>query len=294
MKRIVPHLWFDKEAKQAAAFYVSLFSNAKINRSDIIENTPSGDVDIVEFELEGQPFSAISAGPDFKLNPSISLIVSSGSTDEINALWAALLEGGTALMPLDAYLFSRRFGWVQDRFGLSWQLILEDGEGSPLTISPYLLFAGPASGKAGEAVSFYTDVFRNSGLTQTDTGVAPVVNPAASEAGLRSFRLLGQTFFAMDHGFDADFTFNEAFSLIVYCDTQEQIDYFWTKLSSVPEAEACGWLKDPFGVSWQIVPRRMSEMMETGTPEQVARLTQAFLQMKKLDIAAMETAFLGS
>ena len=108
-----------------------------------------------------------------------------------------------------------------------------------------------------------------------------------------NFRLLDQTFFAMDHGFDADFTFNEAFSLIVYCDTQEQIDYFWSKLSGVPEAEACGWLKDPFGVSWQIVPRRMGEMMETGTPEQIARLTEAFLQMKKLDIAAMEKAYRG-
>ena len=135
MKRIVPHLWFDKEAKQAAAFYVSLFANAKITSTEIIQDTPSGDVDIVDFELEGQPFSAISAGPDFKLNPSISLIVSCGSVKEIDTLWAALMEGGTALMPLDAYPFSRRFGWVQDRFGLSWQLMLVDGEVSAENIS---------------------------------------------------------------------------------------------------------------------------------------------------------------
>jgi predicted 3-demethylubiquinone-9 3-methyltransferase (glyoxalase superfamily) len=89
------------------------------------------------------------------------------------------------------------------------------------------------------------------------------------------------------------FTFNEAISLMVYCETQDEIDYYWDKLSAVPDAEQCGWLKDKYGLSWQIVPTRMDEMMSNGTEDQVARVTQAFLPMKKLDIAELERAFAG-
>lgn len=293
MKRIVPHLWFDQTAKQAADFYVRLFPNSKINTTAIMKDTPSGDVDLVDFELDGLPFKAISAGPEFQLNPSVSLIVSCRSETEIDALWASLAEGGAVLMPLGGYPFSRRFGWIQDRFGLSWQLILTDGEPPKPGIALYLLFSGPARGKAGEAVRFYTEVFRASGLDASAHGEAAAEAPAVSATGLLGFRLLDQPFYALDHAVDADFTFNEAFSLMVYCDTQEEIDYFWNRLSAAPEAEACGWLKDRYGVSWQIVPRRMGEMIANGTEEQVARLTAAFLQMKKLDIARMEAAYRG-
>ncbi len=81
--------------------------------------------------------------------------------------------------------------------------------------------------------------------------------------------------------------------MMVYCDTQEEIDYYWEKLSAVTEAEQCGWLKDKFGMSWQIVPTVMDEMMSKGTPEQIDRLTQAFLPMKKLDIKALRKAYEG-
>jgi predicted 3-demethylubiquinone-9 3-methyltransferase (glyoxalase superfamily) len=152
-QKIVPHLWFDKEAKEAAEFYASVFPNSKVTNITTLHDTPSGDVDIVSFELFGQPFMAISAGPLFK--------------------------------------------------------------------------------------------------------------------------------------------FNESISFMVYCETQDEIDYYWQKLSAVPEAEQCGWLKDRYGLSWQIVPSRMDEMLENGTEEQVARVTQAFLPMKKLDIAELERAYAG-
>ena len=254
-------------------------------------DTPSVDVDTVEFELVGQPFSAISAGPYFRFNPSISLLVSCGSTSEVDALWKVLSGGGTELMPLGEYPFSRYFGWIQDRFGLTWQLLLTDGERPAQKITPHLLFSGAANGHAAEAVRFYTEVFRTSGLdTAKDSAAA---EPSATASGVLTFSLLGQQFSATDHGIDADFTFNEALSLMVYCDTQEQIDYFWDRLSHVPEAEACGWLKDKFGVSWQIVPSLMGEMMESGTKEQLKRVTHAFLQMKKLELAALQRAFNG-
>jgi predicted 3-demethylubiquinone-9 3-methyltransferase (glyoxalase superfamily) len=150
-QRIVPHLWFDKEAKEAAEFYVSIFPDSKVTNITTLHDTPSGDADIVSFELAGQPFMAISAGPVFK--------------------------------------------------------------------------------------------------------------------------------------------FNEAISFMVYCETQEEIDYYWEKLSAVPESEQCGWLKDKYGLSWQIVPVQMDEMLQNGTEEQVARVTQAFLPMKKLDIATLKQAY---
>lgn len=128
--KITPHLWFDKESREAAEFYVSAFgSNSKITNTTTLHNTPSGDTDIVSFELSGQPFMAISAGPLFKFNPSVSFIVNLDPSREENArqnldaLWEKLSAGGTALMPLDQYPFSERYGWVEDKYGLSWQIV---------------------------------------------------------------------------------------------------------------------------------------------------------------------------
>ena len=151
-QKITPHLWFDKEAKEAAEFYVSVFPKSKITGITTLQNTPSGSTDVVTFELLGQELMAISAGPVFK--------------------------------------------------------------------------------------------------------------------------------------------FSEAISFIVNCETQEEIDYYWGKLSAVPEAEQCGWLKDKYGLSWQIVPTRMGELMNQD-PQKLARVTEAFLKMKKLDIAALERAAEG-
>jgi len=153
MQKITPHLWFDKEAKEAAEFYTAVFPDSKIINITTLHNTPSGDCDVVSFVLSGQPFMAISAGPLFKFN---------------------------------------------------------------------------------EAISFRVD-----------------------------------------------------------CATQKEIDYYWEKLSADPKAEQCGWCKDKYGLSWQIVPKAMDEMMSQGTPEQIDRVTQAFLPMIKFDIAKLQKAYEG-
>ena len=153
MKPITPHLWFDKQAKEAAEFYCSVFPNSRITRVTTLHDTPSGDCDVVSFELSGQPFMAISAGPLFK--------------------------------------------------------------------------------------------------------------------------------------------FNESISFIVPCETQKEIDYYWEKLSAVPTSEQCGWLKDKFGLSWQIVPTAMHKMLQSGTSAQIARVTESFLKMKKFDLAALQKAYEG-
>jgi predicted 3-demethylubiquinone-9 3-methyltransferase (glyoxalase superfamily) len=105
------------------------------------------------------------------------------------------------------------------------------------------------------------------------------------------FMLEGQWFGAADSAHPHNFSFNEAISFIVHCENQEEIDYYWERLSAVPEAEQCGWLKDQYGLSWQIVPTAMDAMMSGATREQLDRLTQAFLPMKKLDIAQLQKAY---
>lgn len=299
--QITPHLWFDNQAKEAAELYVSAFGNdSTIKNVTTLHDTPSGDSDVVSFELLGQPFMAISAGPLFKFNPSVSFIVNFDPSQDKNAqknldaLWEKLSEGGTPLMPLDKYPFSKHYGWVQDKYGLSWQLILSNPEGEERPfIVPSLMFTGSVCGKAEEAMKFYLSVFKNSKrgmVARYEKGQEPDKEGTIMFA---DFLLEGQWFAAMDSAHEHNFAFNEAISLMVYCDTQEEIDYYWGKLSAVPEAEQCGWLKDKYGVSWQIVPRAMDEMMSKGTPEQIARVTQAFLKMKKFDIQKLQEAHDG-
>jgi predicted 3-demethylubiquinone-9 3-methyltransferase (glyoxalase superfamily) len=301
MQKITPHLWFDKDAREAAEFHASIFPNSKVTNATSLHSTPSGDVDVVSFELFGHPFMALSAGPLFKFNPSVSFFVNFDPSRDKNArenmdrIWEKLSSGGTALMPLQQYPFSERYGWVQDRYGLSWQLILSDpkGEERPFIV-PSLLFVGKVSGKAEEAVLFYLSVFKNSRrgiVARYGKGQEP---DKEGTVMFSDFMIENQWFAAMDSALMHDFGFNEAISFIVNCDTQEEIDYYWEKLSALPEAEQCGWLKDKFGVSWQIVPTVMDEMMKNGSREQIDRVTQAFLPMKKLDIAKLIKAYQGS
>ncbi|MFC4617483.1 VOC family protein [Camelliibacillus cellulosilyticus] len=296
-QNIIPHLWYDKEANEAAAFYVSIFQDSNITNITTIKDTPSGDARSVSFELRGQKFMAISAGPYFKFNPSVSFIVNfepardEDASAKINEVWNKLSEGGTVLMPLDKYPFSERYGWIQDKYGLSWQLILTKPEGEEVpTIVPSLMFTGDLCGKAEDAMNFYLSVFKNSKrgyIARYPQGMEP---DKEGTIMFSDFSLSNQWFAIMDSARDHQFSFNEAISFMVYCDTQEEIDYYWDKLSAVPEAEQCGWLKDKFGVSWQIVPRELDEMMSNGSPEQYREL----LKMKKLDLAKLKKAYKGS
>lgn len=284
MQRIIPHLWFDTQAEAAATWYTSLFLDSGIQHVNTIPGTPSGDAKVVSFTLAGLEFQAISAGPYFKLNPAISLSVSCESDEEIDTLWAKLSEGGVELMPLQSYPWAKKYGWIQDRYGLTWQLSLTDTYDGAQKIVPFLLFANAVHGKAKEAVALYTSLF-------SDSSLGEVVHREGST--LIPFTLAGEHFMVLDNSYPHEFGFNEAFSLMIMCDTQDEIDFFWKQLSAVPEAEQCGWVKDMYGVSWQIVPRVMNEMMAKGSKEQIARVTQAFLQMKKFDVAALERAYSG-
>jgi predicted 3-demethylubiquinone-9 3-methyltransferase (glyoxalase superfamily) len=258
-----------------------------------LRDTPSGDCDVVSFELAGQPFMAISAGPLFQFNPSVSFQVKCKTKEEVDGLWEKLSKGGRALMPLDKYPFSERYGWLQDKYGLSWQLMFVGDTKITHKVTPMLLFVGKVAGKAEEAINFYTSVFKKASsevLARYGKGEEPDREGTVKYA---TFELSGTELGAMDSARQHDFAFNEAVSFIVSCEDQAEIDYFWGKLSAVPEAEQCGWLKDQYGLSWQITPREMDELMQKGTQEQIDRITQAFLPMKKLDLAELKKAYRG-
>ena len=242
---------------------------------------------VVMFESSGQKFMFLNGGPYFKLNPSISFYTVCETIEEVDQAWEQLLEGGTVLMPLDKYDWSQKYGWVQDKFGVNWQLSFGKMNDEHQKFSPTLMFANSQAGKAEQAIQFYTSVFENSSVvgimrySESDPDVEGTVKHA-------QFRLGERIFMAMDSSFPHSFSFNEAVSFVVDCETQEEIDYYWGKLSAVPEAEQCGWLKDQFGVSWQIVPTILGKLMSD--PSRSERVVKAFMQMKKFDIEKLKLA----
>ena len=291
MNKISTNLWFDKEAREAAKFYVSVFQDAAIDGSAQLEDTPSGSVDLVNVRLLDHRFALMSAGPLFKFTPAISFMVACGTEEEVDRLWALLSAGGKPLMDIGSYPFSTRYGWIQDKYGLSWQIMAMGDHPFSQRITPTFMFTGSICGQAEQAINFYASVFHNAkigDISRYNEGEEP---DKAGTVRHAAFTLEDQEFAAMDSAREHNFGFNEAISLVVRCETQQEIDYYWSALSAVPAAEQCGWLKDKYGLSWQIVPAVLNEMMTTGNKDQVSCITQAFLKMKKFDIAALKQAF---
>ena len=295
-QKISHNLWFNTEGEEAANFYTSIFENSKIgmiNRygkeGQEIHGKPEGAVMVVQFWLEGQQFTALNGGPHFKINPSISFFVHCKTREEVEGLWDKLSDGGSALMTLDKYPFSEFYGWVQDKYGLSWQLMLSVND-NVQKIVPSMLFVGKQAGRAEEAINFYTQVFDGSkkgDMERYEKGQEPNKVGTLMYA---DFTLNGQKFVAMDSAQEHDFKFNEAISFIVNCDTQQEVDYYWGKLSDDASAKQCGWLKDKFGVSWQIVPKMLPKLLNDPDTKKSEAVMKAMLQMKKLDIKDLQEA----
>lgn len=288
------HLWYDTQALEAAELYAKVFPSSAIQSRTQLHDTPSGTVDMVTMQIWDSQFTLLSAGPYFHLTPAISFLISCDSPAQVEQLWNALAEGGTPLMELGSYPFSPKYGWIQDRFGVTWQLMYREGEQNKQRVIPTLMFVGEQCGKAEEAITHYTSIFDNArmeGAMRYEKGEAPDKAGTLKHA---QFTLAGQWFAAMDSAHEHKFNFTEAISLVVTCQNQKEIDYYWQKLSAVPESEQCGWLKDRYGVSWQIVPRQLAELLNSPDTDQVERVTQAFLKMKKFEIAELEKAARGA
>ena len=304
-QKIVPCLWFDKDAEEAMNFYVSIFSKMQpqADGSHIvsIKRYPNevprdfmkgmeGKVLTGIFQVAGQRFMSLDGGPDFKFTPAISFFVMARSEDEVDRFWSALSDGGTVLMPLDRYPFSEKYGWTQDKYGVSWQIILAQ-EPIAQRIVPSLLFVGEQAGRAEEAINFYAEVFGDAAVGDIARNGANQEPDREGTVAYADFRLEGQQFAAMDSAQQHDFAFNEAISFQVECETQAEVDSLWKKLSAVPESEQCGWLKDKYGVSWQIVPKRLGELLDDPDPKKAGRVMDVMLDMKKIDVAQLEEAY---
>lgn len=289
MQKITPFLWFDNNAEEAISVYTSSFKNSKVGRLTRYGEAGPGQKGTVmtgTFQIAGQEFMALNGGPVYKFTPAVSFFVHCETEQEIDALWKRLSEGGMALMDLDKYPFGEKFGWVADKFGLSWQLMLTRTEQK---ILPFLMFVGKQP-RAEEAVKFYMSIFKNSGVSAMETYGKGTPQPEDAIMQAR-FRLDGVEFMAMDGGADHQFTFTEATSFFVHCKTQEEVDEFWEKLSAGGHQGQCGWLKDKYGVSWQIVPTRLGELLQDKDPEKSGRVMRAMLQMKRLEIKQLENAY---
>jgi predicted 3-demethylubiquinone-9 3-methyltransferase (glyoxalase superfamily) len=241
-------------------------------------------------EIVGHRFMTLDGGPIFKFTPAVSFFVNCASEDEVDQFWAKLVDGGSVLMPLDSYPFSKKYGWLQDKYGISWQIILAE---NPVEqkIVPSMMFVGDKAGKAEEAINYYAELFGDAGVGEISRYSAGQEPDKEGTVAYASFSLEDQQFAAMDSAQQHNFTFNEATSFYVECDTQAEVDRLWEKLSAVPESEQCGWLKDKYGISWQIIPKRLGELMSDPDPEKSGRVLEAMLKMKKIDLAKLEAAY---
>jgi predicted 3-demethylubiquinone-9 3-methyltransferase (glyoxalase superfamily) len=311
MQKIISNLWFDGQAEEAVNFYSSIFKNSSIGKISRygkvgfeIHGQPEGKLMTMEFEIEGESFLALNGGPQFKFNLSVSFLVACQSKEEVERLWNKLSPGGTPLMELGSYPFSDKYGWIQDKYGLSWQIMLEGEMKVKQRITPTLMFVGAQCGKAEEAMNYYTTIFER--LTPVSGQNGPKVGgivrygkgdePDLVGTVKHAYFVLGeQEFFAMDSARMHDFAFNEAISFIVRCEDQAEIDYYWDRLTAGgdPAAQVCGWLKDKYGFSWQITPTILEAMMSDQDQKKTDRVMAVFLQMKKIDIAKLNKAFEG-
>lgn len=295
MQRIVPNFWFDHNAEEAVNFYLSVFPDSKINATLHYPNTEeegladfqkdlAGKVLTIDFDISEYRFTAINADTTFKPNPSISYFYSCNSKEESDMVWKKLLDGGKALMELGEYPFSKYYGWIQDKYGFSWQLMLNNPEGEKRPkIVPSLMFTQARDGQAKDAMQFYTSVFKESEIGNNINYYPSDMPDKGGKISYADFRLFNQWFAVMDGGTDHDFSFSPAISLMVQCVDQEEIDYYWEKLSANPDFEQCGWLEDKYGVSWQITPKNIDELIKL--PGAYKRM----MSMKKLDIAGFQT-----
>jgi predicted 3-demethylubiquinone-9 3-methyltransferase (glyoxalase superfamily) len=276
--QIYPCIWFNGKAREAAEFYCSALQQSKITDDTQL---------VVNFEIDGQKIMLLNGGPMHSPNPSISFFVYFNSTEDLDKSWNSLSDKGTIMMPLDKYDWSERYGWLKDKFGLSWQLFLGKAPDHNQKFATCLMFTQDHAGKAEQAIHHYTSIFRESsigGILKYTVGE----NDVEGYVKHAEFHLNEELFMAMDSTLSHDFSFNEGISMVVECDTQIEIDYYWNKLTEGGSEGQCGWLKDKFGVSWQIIPSILSELMSN--PEKSERVIQAFLKMKKFDIEILRNA----
>ena len=281
-ENITPCLWYNGQAQEAAALYCSVFTDAKITAQSPI---------VTAINVSGHSITLLDGGPMYKPNPSISFFYICEKEDELNKIWDAFIKEGTVLMPLDKYPWSEKYGWINDKFGISWQIALGNISDVGQKITPCLMYTGKQYGRADEAIAHYSSIFKNvkvDGILRYGANELPDQEGKVKHA---QFALDDQKFMIMESAAPHNFSFTEGISLTIHCDTQKEIDYYWEKLTESGAESMCGWLKDKFGVSWQIVPNILNKIMSD--PAKAGKAAQAFMSMRKLNIEQIVQASIG-
>lgn len=295
---ITPSIWCNGSAEEQLAFYGRTFRSVEVLAHERypteglpeFQQSLAGQTLFIELAIHGVRLQLTNAGPEFRPTPAISFLVNfdpsvwPDAREYLSHVWSLIGEGGMVRMPLGEYPHSAHYGWVEDKWGVNWQLMLTDPSGSPRpAIVPNALFVGAVTWRAREAAQYWIDSIPGSSWGR--------VVPFSADSGVpegavlfSDFQLQGTWLSAMDGGPDHDFSFGEGVSLVVEASDQAELDAIWSALSAVPEAEACGWCKDRFGVSWQVVPANLGELM--ASPGAHGRL----MGMKKIIIADLAGA----
>lgn len=278
---IFPCLWCNGDAKESAEFYCQVFGGK------ITVDTPV----VINIELFGQKLMLLNAGPQFEKNPSISFLINCASEEDVQHYWDQLSEGGMVLMELDSYPWSKKYGWIKDKYGTTWQLYF--GEMQEQRLVPTLMFMHRNNGKAMEAMEFYTSTFpefKIEGVLKYKDGGENGEDPENVQHA--QFVINNYMLSCMDSSLDHKFDFNEGISLVIMTNDQKETDHLWNTLISGGGRESmCGWLKDQYGVSWQIVPKKLIELMNDTDPAKSQKVVQAMLKMQKIIIAHLEEAY---
>lgn len=281
---IFPCLWHNEDAKQAAEFYCKVFNGT------ITADTPV----VLNIELFGQKLMLLNGGPQFEKNASVSFMVLCETEEEVQSYWNQLSDGGIVLMEIGEYPWSKKYGWVRDKFGTTWQLYLGEKQGEQRMI-PTLMFIHQNNGKAMEAMELYTEIFPNSkigGVLKYGDGIGNETHEVPENVQHAHFEIDGYSFFCMDNSYDHKFDFNEGISMVIMIDNQEETDHLWNSLTENGGRESmCGWLKDKYGMNWQIVPKKLIQLMSDPNQEKAQKVVQAMMKMRKIVIQELENAY---
>lgn len=274
---IYPCIWFNNNGKEAAEFYCSIFPNTTFT---------GGNGMVQMLSINGQKMMFLNAGPMFAPNASVSFLIANEDGKETERLYNKLAEDGIALMPLDSYPFSKKYGWVRDKYGVTWQFYTGEKGDVDQYFTPTLMFINAQNGRAKEAIDFYTRLFPGSkteGILEYPQGGSEDTPGNVQHA---QFNINGYTLACMDSSLNHQFNFNEGISLVVHTSNQEETDYYWNGFTkNGGEESMCAWLKDKFGLSWQIVPTRLMELLNSSDKRQSKHAMDAMLKMKKIVIA---------
>lgn len=269
-------IWYNNNAAEAVTLYREAFGDVEVLSDNGM---------VVMFSIKGTTLMGLNGGDRFVPTPALSYYISCADAAETEKAWAVLAREGKALIPLGQYDWNEKYGWIADKYGVNWQIWTGEFSQPDQNVVPGLMFCGPVQGRAEEAIGYYTGIFKQAskGMMAHYPADAPGIGGQVVHA---EFILENMLFKAFDSGVPQPFTFNEGISMVIPCDTQEEIDHFWNRFTGDGGGESmCGWCHDKFGVWWQVIPAILPQLM--ADPEKGEKVMQAFLKMKKFDIQTL-------